>query len=285
LMLGLKNLSGFAASLLLNLEAIFTIALAWFVFHEHFDRRIAIGAFFILLGGIVLSWGGEGGAVTMTGIALVSGACLAWGIDNNLTRRISGGDPVQIAFLKGLVGGAVNLLIWLGTSSSTEPLRYWIGEGPAGWTNRVSLSGASIPMQSLAVSGVVGLAGYGMSLVFFILALRHIGTARTGAYFSTAPFIGSLLSIIFLGDSLTLPLVFAALLMAIGVTIHLTEEHAHQHLHHDLEHDHLHVHDDLHHDHLHSDGSDSEPHSHRHRHDALTHTHHHYPDLHHSHSH
>jgi drug/metabolite transporter (DMT)-like permease len=263
LMLGLKYLSGSVATLLLNMEAVFTITLAWFVFREHFDRRIALGVLSIVLGGSALSWTGEGGSFTWTGALLVVGACFSWGIDNNLTRKISGGDPIQIAFIKGLVGGAVSLIIAICSGIKFNTLGF----------------------ETVVTSGFVGLVGYGISLVFFILALRHIGTARTGAYFSTAPFIGSIVSIILLGDSVTFPLVVAALLMGVGVWFHLGEQHDHEHTHVPMEHTHSHTHDEHHrHDHR-SAISDGEPHSHFHHHQALVHKHFHYPDLHHEHSH
>lgn len=261
LMMGLQKLSGFAASLLLNMESVFTILLAWFLFRENFDRRIAIGVAFIILGGVSLSWSGGGGEFGWDGFVLLLGACLAWGIDNNLTRQISGGDPIQIAFAKGLVGGLVNLAV-------------------------AAKSGAlSIGFSTAAASAVLGLFGYGISLVFFILALRHMGTARTGAYFATAPFIGSIFSVLLLGDVVTVNLLFAAILMGWGVWLHLSERHGHEHLHEPLAHEHAHSHDS-HHQHDHSDSDDvHEPHSHRHDHSPLAHSHHHFPDLHHKHSH
>ena len=185
----------------------------------------------------------------------------AWAIDNNLTRKVSAGDPVQIAMLKGLVAGSVN-------------------------TGLALALGAKLPAaSSLLATGVVGFFGYGVSLTLFVLALRHIGTARTGAYFSIAPFVGAAISILFLGDTLTIGFIAAAVLMALGVWLHLTERHGHEHHHEPMEHDHLHQHDD-HHQHVHS-ASDlpGEPHSHAHRHEPMIHSHPHYPDIHHRHRH
>ena len=261
LMWGLATTPASSASLLLNLEGVLTALLAWFVFKENFDRRIALGMALIAAGGVCVSWMGRPEAgVPWSALAIV-GACLAWAIDNNLTRKVSAGDPVQIAMLKGLVAGIVN-------------------------TGLAFALGAKLPAASaLMMTGVVGFFGYGVSLTLFVLALRHIGTARTGAYLSTAPFVGAVISILFLGDQLTIGFGVAAILMAVGVWLHLTERHEHQHQHEPMEHDHLHTHDE-HHQHAHGPNDPlGEPHSHPHRHEKLVHSHPHYPDIHHRHEH
>ena len=261
LMVGLAISAASSTSLLLNLEGVFTAVLAWFVFKENFDRRIALGMVAITLGGLVLSWGGRLEVGVPWGALAITGACLAWGIDNNLTRRVSAGDPVQIAAIKGLVAGAVNLTIALAI-------------------------GAHVPaFLTVTMAALLGFFGYGVSLTLFVLALRHIGTARTGAYFSLAPFVGALISVLILRDGLTYQLVIAAALMGVGVWLHLTERHEHEHLHEGIEHDHRHVHDE-HHQHEHDEGVPlDEPHSHPHRHERMVHSHHHYPDIHHRHAH
>jgi len=261
LMVGLAITAASSASLLLNLEGVFTAVLAWFVFKENFDRRIALGMAAITLGGLVLSWGGRLEVGVPWGVLAIAGACLAWGVDNNLTRRVSAGDPVQIALIKGLVAGAVNFTIALAM-------------------------GAHVPaFSTVTMAALLGFFGYGVSLTLFVLALRHIGTARTGAYFLLAPFVGALISVLILRDSLTLQFLIAAVLMGIGVWLHLTERHAHEHRHDPLEHEHRHIHDEHHH-HEHDDGAPlGEPHSHPHRHERMVHSHHHYPDIHHRHAH
>ena len=261
LMWGLQRTSASTASLLLNLEGVFTALLAWFVFRENFDRRIAWGMAFITAGGLCLSWAGRPDFGVPWGALAIAGACLAWAIDNNLTRKVAAGDPVQIAMLKGLCAGSVNTAV------------------------AVSL-GAKLPsFTTFLAVGAVGFLGYGVSLTLFVLALRHIGTARTGAYFSLAPFVGAFGAILFLGDPITVGLIAAAAFMAAGVWLHLTERHEHAHQHEPLEHEHLHSHDD-HHQHAHrTDDPPGEPHSHGHRHEPLVHTHPHYPDLHHRHGH
>ena len=258
LMLGLSQTSAASGSLLLNLEGIFTMAIAWTLFRENVDRRLILGAAAIILGAVILSWTGQGLSVDF-GAAFIAAACLCWGIDNNLTRKLSSADPVQIAMAKGLVAGSVNLIFGL-------------------------MRGAALPSFGIAgAAAAVGFFGVGVSLVLFVLALRHLGTARTGAYFSLAPFVGAVLAIGLLHDPLSAQIVLAGGLMAFGLWLHLAERHAHDHVHVALEHEHSHTHD-AHHQHSH-DGPFSEPHSHWHRHDPLRHSHAHYPDLHHRHGH
>ena len=261
LMVGLTRTPASTASLLLNLEGVFTAGLAWIVFREHVHRRIMLGMAAIVVGGILLSWQGRLTWGGLAGPLAVAGACLAWGIDNNLTQKVSASDPVQITMLKGLVAGATNtgLAILLG------------GRWPAG------------PVLLGAL--VIGFLSYGVSLVLYVRALRELGTARTGAYFSLAPFIGAALALVLWREPVTLSLLLAALLMGVGLWLHLTERHEHAHAHEALEHAHAHVHD-FHHRHAHSpDDPSGEPHTHPHRHEPLTHAHPHYPDIHHRHPH
>jgi drug/metabolite transporter (DMT)-like permease len=264
LLTGLRQIAAAPASLLLNLEGVMTAVLAWVVFREQFDRRIFIGMVLIVAGGVLLSWQGSGTDLSANtpGALLIAGACLCWALDNNLTRKVSASDAVQIAAIKGLVAGTVNLAI-------------------AWWWYRLPIP----PATALAFAAVVGFCGYGLSLVFFVLALRHLGTARTGAYFSAAPFVGSLLSIAMLGERPGEGFWIAAALMAAGVWLHLTERHEHAHFHPQLRHAHTHTHDE-HHQHTHDFAWDgSEPHAHPHEHEPMTHRHLHFPDIHHRHEH
>jgi drug/metabolite transporter (DMT)-like permease len=207
LMIGLARGSASTAALLLNLEGVFTALLAWFVFREHFDRRIAAGMASIVAGGVALAAGGGPVAGGRLGPAAIAAACLAWAIDNNLTRKVSTADPVSIAMLKGSVAGATNIVIarWLGSP----------------WPSP----------RALVAACLVGFLGYGMSLVLFVVALRGVGVARTAAYFSLAPFFGGAIAVLILRDAVTVPLVAAAALMAVGVWLHLTERHEHEHEH------------------------------------------------------
>ena len=260
LMLGLSSTPASASALLLNLEGVFTALLAWFVFRENFDRRIAAGMALIVGGGLVLSWT-SGSMALSSGALLVVGACLCWAVDNNLTRKVSAGDATAIACVKGLIAGFVNIGVAL-------------------------LFGAAIPSWSaIAAAAAVGFTGYGISLTLFVLALRDLGAARTGAYFSIAPFFGAALAIVMNGEAVTVQLLIAGTLMAIGVWLHISERHAHLHAHEPQEHSHAHVHDE-HHRHDHDFAWDGrEPHTHVHVHAPLVHSHPHYPDLHHRHPH
>jgi drug/metabolite transporter (DMT)-like permease len=260
LMLGLAATPASSAALLLNLEGLATMAIAWIVFRENVDRRLLAGAAAILAGAVLISWRGGAAPVGM-GALYIAGACLAWGIDNNLTRKVSAADPMQIAMVKGLIAGVVNLTIALSL-------------------------GARLPGPGLTLAaGVVGFLGYGVSLALFVLALRFLGAARAGAYFSTAPFVGALLALALFGEPVTAQLVFAALLMGIGLYLHLAERHEHEHFHEPMTHEHAHVHD-AHHQHAHApEDPAGEPHVHAHRHGRLAHRHRHFPDLHHRHGH
>lgn len=261
LTVGLSTTTGSAASLLLNMEAVFTALLAWFAFKENFDRRIFIGMVAIVVGSLILAWQPGAFDLVSIGSMLVIGACFCWAIDNNFTRNISDADPIQIAAIKGLAAGTVNTIIALAC-------------------------GHTLPSFSLLlVASLVGFCGYAVSLVLFIKALRLLGTARTGAYFSTAPFAGTLLSVLFLHESLTPNILLASAFMAFGVWLHLTENHEHEHFHPEEEHEHMHVHDE-HHQHSHEHEIQPEkPHSHWHRHEPVTHSHPHYPDTSHRHEH
>lgn len=261
LMIGLTMTPASSASLLLNMEGVLTSMLAWFVFKENFDRRIFLGMVLIVAGGLVLSWEQRPALGVPWGAIAIVAACLCWAIDNNLTRKVSASDAVQIAGIKGLVAGIVNLSI---------------------------ASALSLPMPNISgamAAAVVGFGGYGLSLVLFVLALRNLGTARTGAYFSVAPFVGAAISLVMLGETPGAGFWLAGALMGAGIWLHLTERHVHEHTHMPMSHSHQHVHDE-HHQHKHDfpwDGT--EPHAHPHRHEQLTHTHPHVPDIHHRHEH
>ena len=261
LMLGLSHTPASTASLLLNLESVLTAVIAWVVFRENVDIRIFFGMVVIVVGGVILSWGQTPAAGLPWGAFAIAGACACWAIDNNLTREVSGGDPVQVAAIKGVVAGAINITIAL-------------------------LIGQQLPDAPHVMSaGAIGLVGYGISLVAFVLALRHLGAARTGAYFSTAPFVGAALSLVLLGDAPTPGFWIAGALMALGVWLHVSERHDHAHAHEAMAHEHLHIHD-MHHQHAHDFPWDGrEPHSHLHQHEPMVHSHPHYPDLHHRHGH
>lgn len=261
LMFGLTGMPASGAALLLNAEGVLTALLAWVVFKENFDRRIALGMLAIAGGAVVLSWPGEARFAGALPALAILGACLCWAIDNNLTRKVSASDALFIAGVKGLVAGSVNLGLALA-----------LGQALPAWT----LAGAAMS---------VGLLGYGLSLVLFVISLRELGTARTGAYFSTAPFVGAALAIVLLNEPAPAPFWLAAGLMGIGVWLHLTERHGHLHEHEPLAHSHAHMHD-AHHQHDHEFTWDGcEPHTHPHAHAPIAHSHRHFPDIHHRHGH
>ncbi len=197
LMIGLARTPASTGSLLLNLEAVLTVLIAGLFFHERIRGWVGLGIAIVIAGGVVLGWQGEFVLQGPLGPLAVAGACLAWALDNNLTRQIAHHDPIQIAALRGVFAGAI--VVGLGF-----------------------LFGAAVPDPWLMVAaGALGLAGYGLPLVFFVLALRELGTARTGAMFATAPFIGAIVSIIALGEPMTLQLGIVGICMAFGVWLML----------------------------------------------------------------
>ena len=262
LMYGLTRISAADASLLLNLEAVLTALLAWIVFRENADRRVVLGMALIVAGGVALAWPAAGaGRTSVIGALSVAAACACWALDNNLTRKVSASDPLFIAATKGLVAGIANIALAL-------------------------VLGARLPLPGLSAAAMgVGFVGYGVSLVLFVLALRGLGSARTGAYFSTAPFVGAAVAIVAFGEPVSWQFSLAAALMAAGVWLHLIEVHEHEHGHEALTHTHAHRHD-AHHQHEHAFEWDGrEPHTHEHTHEPLVHRHPHYPDIHHRHRH
>lgn len=262
LMLGLTRTPAATASLLLNLEAVLTALLAWVVFRENTDHRIVLGMALIVAGAVLMVLPSASSSAHLSwGALLIAGACLCWALDNNFTRKVSASDALFIAGLKGLAAGIVNVAIALAFGARLPAL----------------------PFAGMAM--VVGLLGYGISLVLFLLALRGLGSARTGAYFSTAPFIGAAIAILAFGEHASWMFWLAAALMGAGVWLHLTERHEHLHTHEPITHTHRHVHDE-HHQHAHDfDWDGREPHTHEHSHAPLTHSHPHYPDIHHQHGH
>lgn len=262
LMTGLAGADAAAASLLLNLEVVFTAVLAWVVFKEPAGSRVVFGLIAIFAGGLILVWPTR---VAVPGhvpalLAIVA-ACCCWAIDNNLTRKISARDARVLAAIKGLVAGATNTVL-------------------------AFVLGASLPQAShVAITLAMGFLGYGLSLVLFIVSLRQLGTARTGAYFATAPFIGAVVALFLYGQPAEGAFWVAAVCMGLGVWLHATEDHAHEHVHEPLSHSHAHTHDE-HHKHEHAfDWDGSEPHTHAHGHGFLRHSHAHFPDIHHRHGH
>ena len=260
LMSGLSRSDAASASLLLNVEGVLTAVLAWLVFRENADKGVVAGMAAIALGGVLLSWQ-PGDARMSTGALLIVAACACWAVDNNLTRKVSTNDAMLIACLKGLVAGVCNTALAFATGSHVPSL------------------------PTLGAAMVVGFVGYGLSLVLFVLALRGLGTARTGAYFAVAPLFGVIISLVLWPEIPGTLFWLAALLMALGVWLHVRERHEHTHVHEPLTHAHRHRHDAHHHHEHAAEWDGSEPHSHVHTHTAQEHSHTHYPDVHHRHIH
>lgn len=260
LMLGLSSTPAVTSALLLNLEGVLTAVIAWVVFRENVDLQVFLGMVAIVAGGVMLSWR-PGAAGLPSGALLIVGACLCWAIDNNLTRKVSTNDAMVIACLKGLIAGPVNLGI-------------------------AFISGAPLPAATaMGAAMLTGFAGYGVSLVLFVVALRHLGTARTGAYFSVAPLFGVALSLLIWPELPPLTFWIAAASMALGIWLHVRERHAHTHTHEQFDHTHRHSHDE-HHQHEHDfPYAGDEPHTHAHAHLPTSHSHAHFPDIHHRHLH
>lgn len=263
LLLGLSRTTAHVSALLANTEALFTMALAVLFFGDFLLRREALGAAAIVLGAVAVAWAGagSGGAHSWHGPFLLLGAGLAWGLDNNFSQRISAKDPLQIAAVKGLVAGAVNLVL----AAAMEEL-------------------PRLSPTLLGSAAVVGFACYGLSIVFFMIALRELGAARTSALFATAPALTALFSWILLREVPSPGTAVGALLMIPGTWLLIRVDHSHVHVHEPIRHEHRHVHDE-HHRHEHAGDEGPEPHSHPHGHERLEHGHDHVADLHHRHSH
>lgn len=260
LLWGLRGTSASATSLLLNFEGILTALLASLVFGEAVGRRIWAAAAVMLLAGIALLYSPSVEVRQLLPAAAVIAACALWALDNNLTRNIAGADALTVSMYKGLVAGGVNLGL--------------------GW-----LAGATLPPLPIAIeAAVIGLCSYGLSLVLFIIALRHLGSARTSAHFGAAPFFGVALSFALLNEPVSAGFVVGLAMMLFATWLVLTEQHQHPHRHTAISHAHLHGHDE-HHAHAHSGEDAGELHAHPHVHEQLRHSHSHLPDLHHRHDH
>jgi drug/metabolite transporter (DMT)-like permease len=256
LAIGLGRVPAATASLLLNLELVFTTIVAGVVFHEHLGRRVIAGTALVVVGSIALSWSGN--PDLRWGALLIAAACLCWAIDNSTTASIDQISPSHITLAKGVIAGGTNLLIGLATASLPSA-------GPA------------------LVALLVGAVGYGASITLWVAGARDLGAARGQLVFATAPFVGAIAAWTVLDEPITTRELAAAALASGGIAFVLGSHHDHQHTHDALTHDHEHDHDQ-HHDHEHQPpvmGRHSHPHDHR----AMSHRHPHVPDLHHRHGH
>jgi drug/metabolite transporter (DMT)-like permease len=258
---GLQSTSAMSGSLVLTLEAVFTVLLAIACFGEAIDRRVGLALIALTAGGVLLVVDrAQAGTIQLLGLLAVVGATLAWALDNTLSRPLADLDPGRVVLGKALIGSVGSVAL---SSVFNET-----------WPGVPALIG-------LLATGAIG---YGLSLRFYLLAQRSFGAARTGSVFATAPFVGALIAF-GLGDrDISGWLIGAVVLMVVGVALHVTERHAHEHRHVTTEHEHAHTHDDGHHGHSHDDPPEG-AHSHWHHHDPVVHAHSHTPDLHHTHEH
>jgi drug/metabolite transporter (DMT)-like permease len=265
LFLGLREVSGHVAGLLLNFEAVFTVGLGVLLSGEYLGRRGWLGTLAILGGAVVLSLPHAEAAsipTRWTGVALVVGACALWGLDNNLTQRVSLRDARQIVAIKGLAGGITSLLL----ASLFGGFGHW---------------NAARLLAALAVGGI----SFGLSIVLFVRGLRHLGVIQTGMLFALAPGFAAVLSLVLLKESLAAWGLLALASMTAGALLLATDRHEHHHEHEALDHAHEHTHDEHHqHDHTPEQLAQS-PHAHWHRHEPMTHRHPHVHDVHHRHRH
>jgi drug/metabolite transporter (DMT)-like permease len=264
LFLGLRQVSGHVAGLLLNFEAVFTVALGVLLSGERLGRRGWLGALGILGGAVLLSLPQEGAMATSprwTGIALVVGACAFWGLDNNLIQRVSLRDARKVTAVKGLTGGLISLIL----AGAFSGFGQWNG-------------------QRVIVAVAIGAVSFGLSIALFVRGLRRLGVIQTGMLFALAPGFAAVLSWIVLSEPLAARNLTALIVMTAGALLLVLDQHGHLHTHQVTAHAHPHTHDD-HHRHHHDSDLAQEPHAHEHRHEALTHAHGHLHDAHHRHRH
>jgi len=259
LLLGLRAAPAASVSLWLNTEVVATALLAWTLFRENLDRRTVLAAALVLTGGVILA-APEGAAGWKAG-ALVAGACVCWGMDNNLTALVSGFTPAQTTLAKGLIAGTVNLVLGL-----------WLGQ---------HLPGAARVGAALGVGAV----SYGFSIMLYIFGAQHLGATRSQLLFATSPFLGVIIAWTIFHEHIQPAQLAAIPCIAAGLYFMLTARHEHEHAHEAMAHTHSHRHDDGHHTHVHPGLPASVRHTHPHEHSPVTHTHPHVPDLHHRHEH
>lgn len=258
LLMGLTHAPAASVSLWLNLETPATALLGWAFFKEHLERRTVIAVLLVTAASALLA--GASGFALVPAALLVAGACVCWGLDNNLSSTIDGFTPAQSTLVKGVAAGTVNLAL-----------------------------GAAIERPALT-PGFVGAAlllgalSYGASIVLYVRGAQQLGAVRSQLLFSSAPFFGVAVAWLALREDVQPTQLAAAALMVIAIALLSRERHGHAHTHEAVTHTHWHRHDDDHHDHVH-DPPVRGGHVHEHAHDAKSHAHAHRPDVHHRHSH
>ena len=260
-MISLKVTPASTASLLLNFEGAATTIIAALFFKENIGKRVGLAIVCILSASVILSWNFTGQWGISLGALGIILACVCWGIDNNFTRNISAKNPYTIVMVKGLGAGTFSLILSM-------------------------ILGSHLPdFKIVFMALLLGFLSYGFSTVLFVFAMRNLGSARTSAFFSAAPFISTILSFILLGEVPGVTFAFALPLMIAGTVLIIRENHSHMHVHLYMAHEHRHCHTDGHHNHHHPGIPDSVYHTHYHVHERMEHCHPHTPDLHHRHAH
>ena len=240
LMLGISRTTSANVSLLNNFEIVATSLIALFVFKEVISRRLFAAILLVVLASVILGFEGAGTFSFQTGSLFVLGACVCWGMENNCTKMISSKSSVEIVIIKGCCSGLGSLVIAFATGESVPAAK---------WVFCVLL---------------LGFVAYGLSIHFYIMAQKDLGAAKTSAFYSVAPFLGVLFSMILLGERPALQFYAAALIMLVATALMVRDTIVLQHAHvHEHTHTHAHAHGDLIHTHVHT-----HVHCHLHTHDT-----------------
>lgn len=192
LMLGVKLGTSANASLLGNFEIAATTLIALFIFKEKISRKLWAAIALITLSSIILSFGGEDSFTFSVGSLLVLGATACWGLENNCTRSISNKSTYQIVTIKGFGSGTGSLIVAVIIGEKLPEIKY------------------------ILPAVILGFVAYGLSIFTYIRAQKTLGAAKTSAFYAIAPFIGAMLSFIFLCESLTITYMIAFVIMVLG---------------------------------------------------------------------
>jgi drug/metabolite transporter (DMT)-like permease len=260
LLAGLNRAYATSVSIWLNFELVATALLGLLLFKEHLSKYALIGIAFTLLSGVIISLN-EDISGLQSGILVIL-ACICWGLDNHLTAIVDGISSQATTFMKGFVGGMVNITLGVILFNELNILQ---------------------PIALVAI--VVGMFSYGVSIVLYISASQIIGATRGQILFSVSPFWGIVGAAVLLAEPLNWTVLVSFVLLAVGIAFSNVTGHSHPHRHAPTEHIHLHNHLDGHHFHEHEGLDKSVMHVHIHTHEALSHAHDHFPDLHHRHDH
>ena len=259
LLFGLDQASASSVSMWLNLELVATALLGFFIFKDHLGKFGWIGVVGTVIASVLLSQYEQ--SIGIYSLLLIFAACVCWGLDNHLAALIDRITPSQTTFWKGLFAGGTNLIIGLSIESS------------------------QLTVLVVVLALMVGIFAYGFSITLYILSAQNLGATRSQMIFASAPFFGVVLSVLLLGESITLITIAAMILLVISLIILFRDQHIHTHSHDMLEHKHLHHHHDKHHNHGHSNDKKVIYHNHWHTHEPVVHRHPHWPDIHHRHKH